>query len=102
MLSGAGIRLLRGTRPHPPESPLARRHVKWIVEGRGGEILAVGHDSEYWSPRAKVSVISDIEHDLHVYYVQAGSEQIVVEVVEGPVGKELRAPRDLVRRFADR
>jgi hypothetical protein len=46
---------------------------------RDGDILALCNPREYWSPRMKRDAISDIELDLHRYYVAVDGRQVDVD-----------------------
>ena len=75
------------------------RKVTHVVRGERGEILALIHPDEHWSPRSRAAAIADIESCLHVYYVQDHGERREVEVVQEGDRKVLRAPDDALARL---
>jgi len=73
------------------------RQVKRSRKDLGGDITALCNPGEFWSPRSKDHVISDIESRAHTYTViwPAGTgKPTPVRVVNGPKGKYLRSDRD--------
>jgi hypothetical protein len=65
---------------------------------RDGDITALCSPGQSWSPRTKVSAISDIETGLHTYYVPWPEGRTEIRVVKGPNGKYLRTDRDKTAR----
>lgn len=75
---------------------MARRQVTKARKDSDGDITALCNPSEYWSPRAKADAISDIELNVHSYYVMLSSyEEVDIHVVNDPnKGKYLRTDPD--------
>lgn len=74
---------------------MADRSVLRTQKDRDGDILALCNSQEYWSPRAKHDAISDIELNVHRYYVPWSDGKVtLIRVVNGPNGKYLRTDRD--------
>jgi hypothetical protein len=63
-----------------------------------GNITALCNPSETWSPRSKADIISDIEYNIHSYYVIVGYQHVDIHVVNGTNGKYLRTDRDKTTR----
>ncbi len=60
----------------------------------GGDITALYHPGDYWSPRSKAEAITDIETGVHSYHVHSGGRRMSIHVVNGPRGKYLRTDPD--------
>ena len=74
---------------------MAAREVRQIVKDRDGDITALCHTGESWSPRLKADAIRDIDTELHTYFVSwPDGRRTDIRVVEGPRGKYLRTDRD--------
>lgn len=74
---------------------MSDRVVTQTRKDQDGDILALCHPGDYWSPRSKADTISDIETGTHSYYVLwPGSRRTEIRVVNGPTGKYLRTDRD--------
>lgn len=73
---------------------MADRRVTYSRKNRDGNITAIGTPGQYWSPRTKADVISDIELRIHTYYVQWPEKRTEIRVVNGATGKYLRTDRD--------
>jgi hypothetical protein len=76
---------------------MADRAVRKTRKDQDGDILALC-DDEYWSPRAKRDAISDIESQVHRYYVPWTDGSTWIRVVNGTNGKYLRTDRDNLPR----
>jgi hypothetical protein len=75
---------------------MATRIVTRSRKDEDGDITALCNPGEYWSPRLKNDVISDIESELYEYYTQApGTDPAKVHVVEDGGRKYLRTSPDL-------
>lgn len=77
---------------------MADRRVTRSRKDDEGDIIALCHPGQYWSPRSKPDAISDIENGDHSYYVEAGGSRANVRVVRGPNGKYLRTDSDNTSR----
>ncbi|MEN8239865.1 MAG: hypothetical protein ABFR53_11780, partial [Actinomycetota bacterium] len=57
-----------------------------------GRLIAIGNPEEWWSPRATVDVIIDIDASIHRYYVNDRNGRMVyAAVVDSPTGPRLEA-----------
>lgn len=70
------------------------RRVTQSRKGDDGDITALCNPREYWSPRRKADAISDIENDIHVYYVDRAGHRSVVQVVNDRARTYLRTTAD--------
>lgn len=78
---------------------MADRRVTRSRKDRDGDITALCNHGEYWSPREKHLVISDIELGHHSYYVDASGFRTNVQVITRPDGsKYLRTTADSTSR----
>ena len=73
---------------------MTERRVRQTAKDTQGDITALCHVGEAWSPRLKADAIDDIEGDIHRYYVEEIAERAYVHVVNGPTGKYLRTTGD--------
>ena len=73
---------------------MADRAVRKTGKDSDGDIISLCDDGASWSPRKKADAISDIENDIHTYYVPWKSGRTEIHVVDGPTGKYLRTDRD--------
>lgn len=65
-----------------------------------GDILALCHPGQAWSPRLKADAIRDIESGLHNYYVPwPDGVRTAIRVVNDPRGKYLRTDNDNTSRI---
>ena len=69
---------------------MATRNVQAIRKDTDGDITHLYNSVEFWSPRNKNDVITDIERDIHSYYVFIASKKVDILVIESPWGKYLR------------
>jgi hypothetical protein len=77
---------------------MARRAVTRTSKDADGDITALCHPGDAWSPRSKLDAIRDIDTGLHTYYVPWNAGSTDIAVVEGPNGKYLRTDRDNTAR----
>ncbi|MCB0253937.1 MAG: DUF3892 domain-containing protein [Anaerolineae bacterium] len=62
---------------------------------RYGDITALCHGGQHWSPRWKPDAIRDIETGQYAYYVpMTDGSKTPIRVVNGPNGKYLRSDWD--------
>ena len=74
---------------------MADRPVSQTRKDTSGDITALCHPGESWSPRSKNDAINDIDSGTHRYYVDwPGGKRTWIRVVNGPSGKYLRTDRD--------
>jgi len=73
---------------------MADRRVTGTGKDEHGDITSLCRSGESWSPRSKADAISDIETQVHTYYVGSGDSRIDVHVVSGSSGKYLRTDPD--------
>lgn len=73
---------------------MSDRAVRQTRKDSDGDILALCNSGDYWSPRLKNDVISDIENKIHTYHVPWAGGRTEIRVVSGPNGKYLRTDRD--------
>lgn len=74
---------------------MAERQVTHSRKDGAGDILALCHPGQWWSPRTKHDTISDIETGQHSYFVHAyGHGRVAVQVAHGLTGKYLRTDAD--------
>ena len=77
---------------------MADRAVRKTRKDWQGDIVALCNDGDFWSSRASVDVIRDIESGVHTYHVPWISGRTEIRVVSGPRGKYLRTDRDSTTR----
>lgn len=77
---------------------MTTRYVTHTRKDQMGRIIAVGHPGSWWSPRATVDAIRDIEVNLHEYFVPWPEGPTRIRVVMGATGKYLRTDRDNTSR----
>lgn len=78
---------------------MAKRYVTKSGKDRSGDIIRLCNIGDWWSPRSKVDVISDIEGGTHEYWVNwSNTPETKIRVVNGPQGKYLRTDRDTTSR----
>lgn len=77
---------------------MAHRFVTRTRKDTDGDILALCHSAETWSPRLKRDAINDIESGLYEYSVAWSDGTTAIRVVDGPRGKYLRTDRDATSR----
>lgn len=77
---------------------MADRAVRQTRKNRDGDITALCNPNDWWSPRGKSDVISDIELGHHTYYVPWVDGRTEIRVVNGFQGKYLRTDRDNTSR----
>jgi len=78
---------------------MADRAVTRSGKNSDGDITRLCKPGEYWSPRGKQSVISDIEAGTHRYYVPwSDGKSTWIRVVNGANGKYLRTDKDQTTR----
>ncbi|MED5603132.1 MAG: DUF3892 domain-containing protein [Pseudomonadota bacterium] len=66
---------------------------------KDGDITALCHAGQFWSPRRKADAIRDIESGACKYYVPMRSgSRTPIRVVDGPNGKYLRSDWDQTER----
>jgi hypothetical protein len=74
---------------------MADRRVKKSGKDKDGDITSLCNAGESWSPRSKSNVISDIDGNLHRYYVDEAGYTTDVSVVKRSDGtKFLRTTAD--------
>ena len=73
---------------------MADRRVTQSGKNNEGDITALCNPTQFWSPRPKLSAISDIENAIHVYYVDRAGYRSNVQVIADPDGKYLRTTAD--------
>ena len=74
---------------------MADRKVTASGKDKDGDITKLCNSDYSWSPRSKANAISDIEGNVHTYYVQQpGTSRVDVHVVDGSNGKYLRTTAD--------
>jgi len=79
---------------------MANRRVTGCIKNKDGDILALCNPFEDWSFRSKKEVITDIENDIHNYYVFNSGEKVNILVVNGTSEKHLRTdPDDTTRNI---
>ena len=69
---------------------MANRRVTGCIKDKDGDILALCNPFEDWSFRSKKEAITDIENDIHNYYVFNSVEKVNILVVNGATEKHLR------------
>ena len=69
---------------------MANRRVTGCIKNKDGDILALCNPFEDWSFKSKKDVITDIENDIHNYYVFNSGEKVNVLVVNGTAEKHLQ------------
>ena len=78
---------------------MVERAVTKSGKDKDGDIISLCKYGEYWSPRRKQDVISDIENNIHSYYVPwSDGTTTPIKVVQGPTGKYLRTDKDHTKR----
>lgn len=77
---------------------MADRQVTRSRKDRDGDITALCHPGEAWTPRLKADAIDDIERGRQTYYVQLQSGRVEIRVVNGSRGKYLRTDPDKTSR----
>ncbi|MCT8335193.1 DUF3892 domain-containing protein [Leptospira sp. 85282-16] len=74
------------------------RKVSKTKKSKDGDILALCHSSEWWSPRSKEDAIRDIEsvgNTNSPYYTEVGSQKVLIHVIRDQIkGKYLRTDPD--------
>ena len=74
---------------------MADRAVVKTGKDQDGDITKLCNSGQAWSPRSKADAISDIENNVHTYYVPWKSGRTEIRVVNDRVkGKYLRTDRD--------
>lgn len=73
---------------------MAKRYVYKTGKDSDGDITKLCNGGQAWSPRLKAGAISDIEKEIHEYWVPWKSGATKITVVQGPTGKYLRTVRD--------
>ena len=74
---------------------MANRQVLATRKSSDGDILAMCHPGEYWSPVSKDAAIRDIENNIHSYYVIVSGMKVDVKVINDTrKGKYLRTDPD--------
>lgn len=75
------------------------RYVTHTGKDRDGDITSLGNPSQWWSPRAKLYAIADIETGSYEYRVRWPEKETTVRVVfDRAKGKYLRTDRDSTTR----
>jgi len=69
---------------------MANRRVTGCIKDKDGDILALCNPFEDWSFRSKKDAITDIENDIHNYYVFNSVEKVNILVVNGTAEKYLQ------------
>jgi len=69
---------------------MANRRVTGCIKSKDGDILALCNPFEDWSFRSKKDAITDIENNIHNYYVFNSVEKVIILVVNGTTEKHLR------------
>ncbi len=77
---------------------MAERRVMQSKKDLNGDILSICNHGEHWSPKSKDDAISEIENNIHSYYVVVGRERVEIKIVEGSMGKYLRTDPDKTTR----
>lgn len=78
---------------------MSTRYVTRTGKNKDGDITSLCNPGESWSPRSKAGAISDIENNVHSYYVPwADGKTTIIRVVNGATGKYLRTDRDNTAR----
>lgn len=70
------------------------RWVRKSGKDRDGDITALCHNAEWWSPRTKADAINDIESGNYRYYVEEQTPRTYVQVVSVAGRKHLRTTPD--------
>lgn len=74
---------------------MPRREVTRTDKDKDGDIIALCNPNQRWSPREKHDAISDIDNDIHEYYVKPSCyPEAKISVVKGNKGKYLRSNWD--------
>lgn len=60
------------------------RKVKSTMRDQGGNIVALCHANESWSPRRLTDVLRDISSGTRSYYIEELERRRYVRVVDGP------------------
>ena len=74
------------------------RHVTRVRRNDDGDIVALCHPGEPWSPREREDAIDEIEHQRNRYYVVYGDERTDIHVVHAAGGPYLRTVADLTAK----
>lgn len=75
-----------------------RRKITRSRKDSDGDITAICHPGEWWSPVSKFQAIKDISSGTHSYYVTVGSQEVDIHVVNGENGPYLRTDSDKTTR----
>ncbi len=70
------------------------RQVTHVRRNDDGDIMALCHPGEPWSPREKEDAIADVDHHRSRYYIVYGGERTNIYVVDDPGGRYLRTVAD--------
>ena len=73
---------------------MARRRVTCVRRDSGRDTTDICNPDSAWSIRTKAQAIHEIENGEHVYYVESGGKETVIDVVDDPDGKYLRTRGD--------
>lgn len=63
--------------------PAFRRQITHVIKDEDGDVIAVCHPGEAWSPRPTRSVVRDIQTAAHVYFTDVDGAVSNLHVVEG-------------------
>lgn len=81
---------------------MIERQVKCVVKDKDGDILKIGNDGEWWSPKDVADAISDIESGIYQYYVKVGDQKVLIHVVPKNGKKYLQTnPDDISKNNLD-
>ena len=69
---------------------MSNRRVTGCIKNKDGDILALCNPFEDWSFKSKKDAITDIENDIHNYYVFNSGEKVNILVVNGTSEKYLQ------------
>ena len=73
---------------------MAERRVTASGKDNHGDIRTLCIGAEFWSPRQNNDAITDIDLNLHTYYVPADNKKAYVIVKSGATGKYLTTSQD--------
>lgn len=77
---------------------MSDREVTRSRKDKDGDITALCNPGNWWSPRLKKDVISDINLKIHTYFVRLENQRVNIRVVQGQSGPYLRTDPDITSR----
>lgn len=77
---------------------MVERQVKCVIRDDDGDIVKIGNNGEWWSPRAVSDVISDIENGNYWYFVKVNNQIVFLHVVKEAYKKYLRTDPDKTKK----